>query len=429
MKKQLLILLSVITLVVLAACGDKDEAANDSNDGEKTGDLAGEIVFNTMELSPTFDDYINGMIDEFEDEHPEVTVKWEDVPADQIEQKTLTEASAGNMSDVVNLNPRFTKKLGGVGALLDMDEAAADFKDTYPEGLWKSGAVGDATFAIPWYFTSGGVLYNTEILEEAGFDAPPETIDEAWEMSEEIYEKTGAIGGGYTTTSWQDLWVLFPTMGIDLVNEEGTEAAFNTPEALELFEERKDYYDKGLIPDDLLLDSALAKEWYADEKLAWWVSGPQLYRQVNDLSPDLYDKSKAAPGFVGRAGTMYSAIQNLVVSEQSEHQEVAVEFVKFVTNPENQLEFSKIVPILPANSEAAEDEFFTSGEDSDDAEEKGLYYSAVDIDKAVDMAPPIAEANEINEILSEAYEEVLLNDKDPQEALDEAETRVNELIE
>src|SRR5690625_2152181 len=149
MKKQLLILLSVITLVVLAACGDKDEAANDSNDGEKTGDLAGEIVFNTMELSPTFDDYINGMIDEFEDEHPEVTVKWQDVPADQIEQKTLTEASAGNMSDVVNLNPRFTKKLGGVGALLDMDEAAADFKDTYPEGLWKSGAVGDATFAIP----------------------------------------------------------------------------------------------------------------------------------------------------------------------------------------------------------------------------------------------------------------------------------------
>src|SRR5690625_5769782 len=108
MKKQLLILLSVITLVVLAACGDKDEAAQDSNDGEKTGDLAGEIVFNTMELSPTFDDYINGMIDEFEDEHPEVTVKWEDVPADPIKQKTLTEASSVNMCAVVNIKPSFT---------------------------------------------------------------------------------------------------------------------------------------------------------------------------------------------------------------------------------------------------------------------------------------------------------------------------------
>lgn len=428
MKKYLIILLSVITIVTFAACGDKDEADSGSNDDGESGDLSGEIVFNTMELSPTFDDYINGMIDEFENEHPEATVKWEDVPADQIEQKTLTEASAGNMSDVVNLNPRFTKKLGGVGALLDMDEAAAEFKDIYPEGLWKSGAVRDATYAIPWYFTSGGVLYNPDILEEAGFEAPPETIEEAWEMSEEIYEKTGAIGGGYTTTSWQDLWILFPTMGIDLVNEEGTEAAFNTPEALKLFEDRKEYYDKGLIPDDLLLDSALAKEWYADEKLAWWVSGPQLYRQVNDLSPDLYDKSKAAPGFVGSEGTMYSAIQNLVVSEQSEHKDVAIEFIKFVTNTENQLEFSKIVPILPGNSDAAEDEYFTSGEDSEDSEEKGLYYSAVDIDKAVDMAPPIAEANQINEILSEEYEEVLLNDKDPQAALDDAETRVNELI-
>src|SRR5690625_5889028 len=104
MKKQLLILLSVITLVVLAACGDKDEAANDSNDGEKTGDLAGEIVFNTMELSPTFDDYINGMIDEFEDEHPVVFVKWEDVLADDILKKNLYAESGCSESYVVILD-------------------------------------------------------------------------------------------------------------------------------------------------------------------------------------------------------------------------------------------------------------------------------------------------------------------------------------
>lgn len=426
MKKHLLVLITIMTIVALAACSDDKKPKEDTSSGD--GELSGEIVFNTMELSPTFDDYINGMIDVFEDEYPDAKVKWEDVPAKQIEQKTLTEASAGNMSDVVNLNPRFTKKLAGVGALLNMDEAAADFKDDYPEGLWKSGAVGDSSYAIPWYFTSGGVLYNPEILEKAGFDSPPETIDEAWEMSEKIYEETGAIGGGYTTSSWQDLWVLFPTMGIDLVNEDGTAAAFNTSEALQLIKDRKNYYDKGLIPDELLLDSSLAKEWYVDGKLAWWVSGPQLYRQVEDLSPEIYKKSKAAPVFVGSEGTTYSAIQNLVISDQSENKDVAVEFVKFITNPENQLDFSKLVPILPGNEKAAEDEYFVSGEESEDPEEKGLYYSAIDIDKAVDMAPPIAEANQINEILSEEYEEVLLNDKDPQKALDDAESKVNELL-
>ena len=81
-----------------------------------------------------------------------------------------------------------------------MDEAAADFKSTYPEGLWSSGEVLGTSYAVPWYYTSGGVLYNQEILAEAGFKEPPATIEEAWEMSEVIYEKTGAIGGAYTTT-------------------------------------------------------------------------------------------------------------------------------------------------------------------------------------------------------------------------------------
>lgn len=426
MKKWFVVFFAIATIFTLAACSNDSE--NDNGGGSSDGELSGEIVFNTMELSPTFDDYIKGMIDAFEHEHPNVTVKWEDVPASQIEQKTLTEASAGNMADVVNLNPRFTKKLAGVGALLDLDEGAADFKDVYAEGVWDSGIVDGVSYAVPWYFTSGGIIYNPEILEEAGFDAPPETIDEAWEMSQEIYDKTGAHAGGYTTTAWQDLWILFPTMGIDLVNEDGTAVTFNTPEAVELLTERKEYYDAGLIPEDLLLDSSLAREWYADEKLAWWVSGPQLFRQVEDLNLELYENSEAAPAFIGSEGTVYSAIQNLVVSNQSENKDVAVEFIKFITNVENQTEFSKLASILPGNAEAAEDEFFLSGEGSEDATEEGLYYSAVNIEHSVDMSPPIEAANSINEILNEEYEEVLLNDKDPQQALDDAEARANELL-
>src|SRR5690625_2665303 len=111
MKKSLIGLLAILLVALLSACSD----AEGSSDGKK------EIVFNTMELSPTFDDYINGMIESFEEENPDVKVVWEDVPASNIEQKTLTEASSGNMSDVVNLNPRFTKRLAGEGALLNMD--------------------------------------------------------------------------------------------------------------------------------------------------------------------------------------------------------------------------------------------------------------------------------------------------------------------
>ena len=82
---------------------------------------------NWMELSPTFDDYIMGMIEEFEKEHPHATVRWEDVPAAQIEQKTLTEASGGNMADVVNL----TFKTLEEGKLFQADQ----FKSWYE--IWQ----------------------------------------------------------------------------------------------------------------------------------------------------------------------------------------------------------------------------------------------------------------------------------------------------
>lgn len=429
--KKAIVLVLCMVLIFTTACGKseepKDQQGADKTDKEqvsdKEGKMEGEITFWTLSLSPTFDDYLNGVIDSFEKENTGVKVAWQDIPFDQAEQQTLAAASAGNLADVVNLNTDFLKKLGALGALVNMDEAASDVKDDYFEGAWNAGKVNGTAYAIPWYLSNSVMLYNKELLKKAGFDNPPATDEEAWEMSKTIYEKTGAYGN-----TVGDIHLYFPMNGIPLVSEDGTKAAFNTPEALEKIKFFKEKYDEGLIPDEMLLSQANVPEWYAQEKLAWWQTGPQLFRQVKDLSPEVYDKSDAAPAILGSLGKSSMAVMNVAISAKSKNQDAAVAFAKYITNGKNQLEFCKIVSILPSVIEAAEDEFFTKGEDSDDPAEKGKYYSAQQLENAEDFFVPVENISQINKVVNEEFHKVMLDNKDPQKALDDAEKQVNDLL-
>ena len=433
-KKVFTLILSLsLVLAIVAACArgttpsqdDKDQTDQNQNQqqDQQQGGKAAEITFWTLSLSPTFDDYINGVIDDFEAENTGVKVNWQDIPFDQAEQRTLTAASAGNLADVINLNTDFLKKLAALGALVNMDEAAADVKDDYFEGAWQAGVVGDAAYALPWYLSNSVLLYNTELLSKAGFNAPPKTEEEAWEMSEVIYQKTGAYGNVVSS-----IHLYFPANGVKIVSEDGKKAAFNTPKAVEMLKFLKEKYDKGLIPDEVVLGQANMPELYAQEKLAWWVTGPQLFRQVKDLSPEVYEKSDAAPGIVGSEGVLNMAVMNVAVSAKSKNKDQAVDFAKFITNGENQLNFAKIVAILPSVKEAAQDEFFTKGADSDDPAEKGKYFAAKQLEYSVDLFAPVEDVSQINKIINEEFRKVLLEDKDPQKALDDAEAEVNKLL-
>lgn len=418
--KTLSVMLVALLLLFATACSDKEQSGG-KQEGQKQKNV--EIKFWTISLSPTFDDYINGLIDGFEERNPGVTVKWEDIPYDTVEQKTLTAAASGQLADVMNLNTDYLKKLAAVGGILDLTKRAADVKEDYFEGVWQAGMLEDKVYALPWYLSNSGLLYNKDLLKKAGFDNPPATEEEAWEMSEVLHEKLGVYGN-----SVGDIHLYLPQNGMPLVSEDLKSAAVNTPEVLQVFKEFKERFDKGLIPKELLLKQAQPNEWYAQEKIAWWGTGPQLYRQVKDLSPEVYEKSDAAPAILGSEGFSHVAIMNIAVAAKSKAPEEAVAFAKFVTNAENQLAFSKIVSILPSVKKAAEDSFFTEGKDSDDPSIKGRYLAAKQLERSRDMFAPVENISEINKTINEEFHKVLLENKDPQKALEDAEAKINQLL-
>ncbi|GGH27535.1 ABC transporter substrate-binding protein [Paenibacillus segetis] len=415
-SKSMIVLLLTCMMLVMAACssGGGDAAKSETST---------EIKFWTISLSPTFDDYINGMVDTFEKDNPGVKVKWEDIPIDAVEQKTLTSSASGNLADVVNLNTEFLKKLASLGALANMDELAADVKGDFYEGVWTAGEYKGSTYALPWYLANDVVLYNKDLLKKAGFDTPPTTVDEAWEMTKVIKEKTGAYGYSLTTIRDELLY-----SGIPILNEDFTKAAFNVPQAVEIFAKYKERNKEGLIPEEILLDQAKPQEWYAQEKLAWWQTGPNLFRQVNDLAPAVYEKSDATSSFAYSTGQIPVNTMNIAVSEKSKNKDAAVKFAKFVTNAENQLQLSKLSSVLPSAKKAAEDTFFAAGKDSTDPVEKGRYLAVNQLEKSMDLLPPVENLADINRAINDEFKRMLSDDLDPADAVAAAEDAVNKLL-
>lgn len=420
--------------LMLTACsgGETDETGSVENEGnnqevestESGGDLSGEVEFMTIALLPTFEDYFNDLIDEFEEMHPEVNVTLRDIPFDQVEQVILTSASGGTLPDVMNLNTEFVKTIGATGALANMDEHAADVKDVFHEGLWETGEVNGNVYALPWYTSNGGLLYNPEILEAAGFTEPPATYEEAWEMSAVIFEETGAYG----EVILPDFWLMLPKNGIEIVNEEGTEAAFNTPEAVELWTSYKESYEQGLFPIDIMMNQIPMAELYAQEGVAWWATGPSLFRQVRDLSPEVYEKSEAAPPLEGAAGRQHANPMNIAVADDSDAFEAAMEFAKFLTNDDNQVAFAESANVLSSTKASVDAEYFQEYAESEDVTQRGTYYSQQALEDAINMTPPVDSVSAVNEVIHTQFQRVLIEGLDPAQALEEAEQQVNDIL-
>ncbi|MFN4149459.1 MAG: ABC transporter substrate-binding protein, partial [Candidatus Sericytochromatia bacterium] len=139
----------------------------------------------TMQLKPTFDGYMNKLIESYKKQNQGVEVEWVDLPSKEIEQKTLTSIAGGKSPDVINLNPNFTSKMAEEGALSDIEKLVTpDVKNSYLPNIWKASSIGEKTYGFPWYLSTAITIYNKDLLKKAGLDEnkPPKNFEELAKM-------------------------------------------------------------------------------------------------------------------------------------------------------------------------------------------------------------------------------------------------------
>lgn len=429
-------MMAVAMLVMLAGCGGEKEqtsGAAASGAGRGAGGAI-EISFLTQQLSPTFDDYIKGLVAAFEAAHPGVKVKWLDYPYDGYETKIITSYMANQAPDVINLGSESIPEFAGRGYLLALnDQLPQETFDLYVPTMLRDGCMmGDKVLALPWYAASTLTLYNRTILEQAGIPEAewPKSYDDLRVFSEKIRAKSSDFFGFfpiYTDGGSMRLWLI--EAGIELYNADRTRAAFNTPEAVRVVKYWADLYKDKLVPSESLTAKHRRPiELYKTGRLAVFLSGPQFVNQIKADNPGIYEASVLGQrlNWTSHPNVAIVPLHVFGVSAQTKHPKLAAELAAFLTNDENQLAFSKIVTIFPSTRKALDDPFFTEADDSMEGRIREL--SAAQIKGARILYAPPKNAKKMNQFMDRVTERICLGEVTVEAGLAQIEAEWNKLL-
>lgn len=171
-----------------------------------------------------------------------IEVEMDTVPYSDLHNKQVLELSGGAGSYDVTAVPDFwLGEYQAAGWLQPLDDYLAD-EDLYdqdfdidgiPEPLLEANRVDGQLLALPWKFNTLIMFYRSDLIEQ-----PPADWD-GWLAAAEAASGDGVSGVGLSlapasfTELFMDLVVL---NGGQFLNDEGTEAAFNSPEGVEALE-------------------------------------------------------------------------------------------------------------------------------------------------------------------------------------------------
>lgn len=382
---------------------------------------AGGIEFWTMQLKPTFEGYVNGLIATWEKAHPGVKVTWVDLPANEIENKTLTAAASGKAPDLVNLNPMFANKLASAKALAAL-EIPADLKGQYYDAAWEANTVDGQVVGLPWYLSTSVTLYNKALWKEAGLKegAWPTTFEALGEAARTIKAKTGKLGFMPPFGDRGKFMEILAAENVPLLAADRKHAGFATPEAAKVLGFWAGLYEDGVIPKEALTQGHReAIDRFQAGQTAVFPAGPQFLGIVKQNSPKLYADLAVGPQITGASGKIGVGVMNLVIPQASAKRDLAFDLAKFVTSGENQLAFAKIVPILPSVKAAAGDAFFAAKPGAA-IEDQARSLAAKQLQDAKLLVPPMPRQTELAKALDDALQRAALGQQAPKEALDQA---------
>jgi multiple sugar transport system substrate-binding protein len=199
-------------------------------------------------------DEMTALATQFSGDNPQgITVQH--VAQPEYTQKLNTAAAGGTLPDMTVIRVTDVAEMAARNIIKPMPEnvlsivGGESVAGDFPEDVWTRGEVNGERYSIPLDVVTPVLYYNTELFEQAGITMPtdrPMTREE-FEAAADALNKDGvagvAIGTMYSGETHFD--ILLRQFGGNLVNEEGTEAAFNSEagvEALTYLQQLKQKY-------------------------------------------------------------------------------------------------------------------------------------------------------------------------------------------
>jgi trehalose/maltose transport system substrate-binding protein len=335
--------------------------------GGGQGGSGTEVVFSFF---PDPTGSVQRLIDRFNRENGDgINVRLREMPADsgQHFDQLNTEFQSGESGiDVIGGDVIWPAQFAANGYI-------ADLSDRFPESerraflpaTIEANTYEGAIYGVPWYTDAGMLYYRLDLLERAGYSAPPATWDELKEQARAVQEDVGTRYGfvfqgadyeGGVVNGLEYIW----TSGGDVL--EGSRVIIDSPEATRGLE-----IERGMVADGIAPKGV--SQYKEQESATIFLGGdavfmrnvPRMYALASDPA-----ESEIEPAVIGVAPLpvaeeglrSYSSLGgwNLFLNANSQNADAAWEFMRFMTAPEQQKARAVEGSVLPTRQALYEDE-------------------------------------------------------------------------
>lgn len=394
MKKFVILLLVTISIIGLTACTIRQETSQK------------EITVWTLQMGD-FADYMYKVIRSYEKSHPNIQIKWVDVPFSEGEKRTLAAVMTDNPPDLINLNPDFSALLAQKGTL---EEIPLEASEGFNPEIIKALTYNEKLYSIPWYATSAITIYNKDLFNKSGILRLPKTYKELASISEKIKTNTGAYAYLPTITENDTMMKILNKYGVSELSD------LNSEQSIKVFDMFKDLYKKDLIPPETItMTHREALEQFMAGKIVFYQGGSNFLNMIKENAPSIYEQTDVTEQFKGPVGQNDISVMNFVIPKRAKMKKEALEFCLYLTNAQNQLELARMTNIIATNSEALNDKFYN---DNSDLISKARSISAKQLNHIYPQMKQRQGQKEINNAVNNAVQTILLDKSSTEDTLD-----------
>jgi multiple sugar transport system substrate-binding protein len=333
---------AVIAVVAVGCGGSDSESTSNAGKGE------GPVADPTSPVTIRFASWVGNergmkrIYAAFQKEHPNITVDFEEIPAEEASRKLTAQIAGGNPPDAAYIDAGTTADFASRGALVELENyiARSEYdQDDYVDAFKQSTMFENARYALPFDGESTGLFYRTDLFEAAGIAEPPKTWDEFEAAAAKLTDPAKKqYGFALFAPSPESAYYWYPWLwqaGGDLLTEDEKQPVFNSEEG----KRAADFY-VGLAkyaPKDFLnsnsYDGRIA---FARGTVGMYVAGAWLAGVLSEEFPKIEGKWATAPLPEGDAGCKTTiAGDNLALFSAGKNQDAAWKWIEFLTRPES----------------------------------------------------------------------------------------------
>ncbi len=306
---------------------------------------------------------LGNFADAFSRQNADCAVRVQALPWSAAHEKLLTAFAADDLPDVVALGNTWVTEFHALGALepLNARLAGSPLHDNrFFDAALKSVTLDGQVLGIPWYVDTRLLFYRSDLLHQAGFEAPADTWAD-WDR------QLAALSGG-TNATWRDgkFGLLMPFNEYEplvalclqadepILLDDGTRGGFQQAGVREAFAYAVSLYQRGFAAS--LTHSEVTDPYaaFARGDYAFIITGPWNLGEFDRRLPDAIKANWATAPLPGPRGPGASSAGgvSMGVTRASTQKDLAFRFIEYMGAPARQAAVYGLTGDLPSDQRA-----------------------------------------------------------------------------